>query len=35
MSLEDKLGLVPDNPGVYIKEDGSGRFIYVGKAKIL
>lgn len=35
MSLEDKLGLVPDNPGVYIMKDGSGRVIYVGKAKSL
>lgn len=35
MSLEDRLGLVPDNPGVYLMKDDSGRVIYVGKAKNL
>lgn len=35
MNLEDRIRLAPDNPGVYIMKDASGRVIYVGKAKNL
>lgn len=33
--LQEKLKLLPDNPGVYIMLDSDGTVIYVGKAKIL
>ncbi len=33
--IEDKLKLLPDNPGVYIMQDVEGKVIYVGKAKNL
>ena len=33
--LEDKLKLLPENPGVYIMYDKDGTVIYVGKAKNL
>ncbi|MBU1726096.1 MAG: excinuclease ABC subunit UvrC [Candidatus Omnitrophica bacterium] len=29
------IASVPDSPGVYLMKDGSGRVIYVGKAKLL
>jgi excinuclease ABC subunit C len=35
MSLEQKIIHVPDDPGVYIMKDQSGRVIYIGKAKNL
>ncbi len=34
-NLEQKLKLLPDQPGVYIMRDESGRIIYIGKAKVL
>ncbi len=34
-SLKEKLGKFPENPGVYIFKDNSGRILYVGKAKNL
>lgn len=30
--LQEKLGHLPDKPGVYLMKDGHGRIIYVGKA---
>lgn len=33
--LEDKLKLLPENPGVYVMTDKDGAVIYVGKAKNL
>ena len=33
--LKEKVGAVPDEPGVYMMKDGKGRVIYVGKAKRL
>ncbi|MGL5512388.1 MAG: excinuclease ABC subunit UvrC, partial [Sporomusa sp.] len=30
--LEEKLSLLPDQPGVYLMKDDKGRIIYVGKA---
>ncbi len=33
--IEEKLKLLPSNPGVYIMQDGEGNVIYVGKAKNL
>ena len=33
--LEDKLKLLPDNPGVYVMQNADGQIIYVGKAKNL
>src|SRR5690554_2918823 len=33
--LQEKLGLVPDNPGVYLFKNKNGEVIYVGKAKSL
>ena len=33
--LQEKLKLLPDNPGVYIMLDKDGVVIYVGKARIL
>lgn len=32
MSIEEKINHLPDNPGVYIFKDKTGRVIYVGKA---
>ena len=34
-TLEDKIALLPEKPGVYKMLDSSGTVIYVGKAKIL
>ena len=33
--VEEKLGLLPESPGVYIMKDDHGRIIYVGKAIVL
>lgn len=33
--INEKLKLLPENPGVYIMLDGYGNIIYVGKARIL
>lgn len=33
--IEEKLKLLPTNPGVYIMLNGEGKVIYVGKAKNL
>lgn len=33
--IEEKLKLLPDNPGVYVMLDRDGQIIYVGKAKNL
>lgn len=33
--LKDKLGFVPDKPGVYIHKNEKGEILYVGKAKNL
>jgi len=33
--LKKKLGLLPENPGVYLMKNASGKIIYVGKAKVL
>ncbi|MCK4350909.1 MAG: GIY-YIG nuclease family protein, partial [Candidatus Krumholzibacteria bacterium] len=33
--LKEKVGAVPDEPGVYMMKDGKGRVIYIGKAKRL
>lgn len=33
--LQDKLSLLPDQPGCYIMKDEKGKILYVGKAKIL
>ena len=33
--LQEKLKLLPDNPGVYIMTDKDGIVIYVGKARVL
>jgi excinuclease ABC subunit C len=33
--LQEKVRILPDEPGVYIMKDGKGRVIYVGKAKRL
>lgn len=33
--IDDKLKLLPDNPGVYVMLDKEGQIIYVGKAKNL
>lgn len=35
MNLQEKLDLVPRQPGVYLMKDKQGRIIYVGKAKNL
>ncbi len=32
MSLEEKLKLLPDKPGVYLLKDNKGKILYVGKA---
>ena len=34
-ALQEKLKLLPENPGVYIMLDKDGIVIYVGKARIL
>ena len=33
--LQEKLKLLPENPGVYIMLDKDGVVIYVGKARVL
>lgn len=33
--IQDKLALLPDQPGCYLMKDDQGTIIYVGKAKIL
>ena len=33
--LEEKLKMLPDNPGVYIMKNKDGKIIYIGKAKVL
>ena len=33
--LQDKLALLPDQPGCYIMKDEKGKILYVGKAKVL
>ena len=33
--LEEKIKLLPTNPGVYVMQDDKGEIIYVGKAKNL
>ena len=33
--VEEKLKTLPNNPGVYLMKNSSGKIIYVGKAKIL
>lgn len=35
MTIEEKLKLLPEKPGVYIMKDKSGKIIYVGKAVVL
>lgn len=35
MNLEEKLKLLPDNPGVYQYFDKNGNLLYIGKAKVL
>ncbi len=34
-NIEDKLKLLPENPGCYLMYDKDGNVIYVGKAKVL
>lgn len=34
-NLQDKLALLPDQPGCYIMKDYKGDILYVGKAKVL
>jgi excinuclease ABC subunit C len=34
-NLSEKLGTLPDQPGVYLMKDGAGRVLYVGKAASL
>lgn len=33
--IQNKLALLPDQPGCYLMKDRQGTIIYVGKAKIL
>ncbi|EUJ27759.1 Excinuclease ABC subunit C [Listeria grayi] len=33
--IQDKLALLPDQPGCYLMKDDQGTIIYVGKAKVL
>ena len=33
--IEEKLKILPDNPGVYLMKNSNGKIIYVGKAVIL
>jgi excinuclease ABC subunit C len=35
VSLSEKLEQLPARPGVYLFEDGGGRILYVGKARVL
>jgi excinuclease ABC subunit C len=35
MTLDEKLELLPADPGCYLYKDGAGEIIYVGKAKVL
>ncbi|MHB8170254.1 MAG: excinuclease ABC subunit UvrC [Thermincolia bacterium] len=35
VTLENKLKLLPDKPGVYLMKDAQGQIIYVGKARYL
>lgn len=35
MTLDEKLGQLPDKPGCYLHKDQSGAIIYIGKAKNL
>lgn len=35
MTIQEKLAVLPDKPGVYIMKNKAGKVIYVGKAKIL
>src|SRR5258705_10547281 len=35
MTLEEKIGQVPDRPGVYLYKDAKAQIIYVGKAASL
>lgn len=35
MTIEEKLKLLPEKPGVYIMKDKNGKIIYVGKAVVL
>ena len=35
MDLEDKLALMPSQPGVYLMKSGTDTILYVGKAKNL
>jgi excinuclease ABC subunit C len=34
-SLEEKLRLLPSDPGVYLFKDAQGKVIYIGKARVL
>jgi len=34
-SLEEKVNIIPSNPGVYLMKDGAGKILYVGKASSL
>lgn len=33
--LEEKIKMLPENPGVYIMKNKDGKIIYIGKAKVL
>ena len=33
--LQEKLKTLPDSPGVYMFKDSTGKYIYIGKAKVL
>ena len=33
--IEQKIGMLPDSPGVYVMLNSDGQVIYVGKAKVL
>src|SRR5882724_6091553 len=35
MTLEEKIGQVPDRPGVYLYKDAKAQIIYIGKAASL
>jgi excinuclease ABC subunit C len=35
MTLDEKLELLPAEPGCYLYKDARGEIIYVGKAKVL
>lgn len=34
-TLQEKLKILPDSPGVYLMRDARGKIIYVGKARVL